>query len=115
VASPHVAEAARDCELLIHEAVNTRLMRNAIALPRDLANEVDARRGEGVIYREVDTIGVARMAAKAGAARLVLSQVTAGPDESASRSAVHLGHERALHRPDRAGVGLAALRPLVSL
>jgi ribonuclease Z len=75
VASPLVAEAARGCDLLIHEAVNTRLMRNAIAALRDLGNEVDARRAEGVIGYHADTIGVAKVAAEAGAGRLVLSHL----------------------------------------
>jgi len=82
VASPLVAEAARDCDLLVHEAVNTRLMRNAIAALRDLGNEVDARRAEGVIGYHADTIGVAKVAAEAAAVRLVLSHVipaTANP------------------------------------
>jgi len=75
VASPRVVEAARGCDLLIHEAVNTRLMRNAIAALRDLGNEVDARRAEGVIGYDADTIGVARVAAEAGVGRLVLSHL----------------------------------------
>jgi ribonuclease Z len=75
VASPLVAEAARDCDLLVHEAVNTRLMRNVIAALRDLGNEMDARRAEGVIGYHADTIGVAKVAAEAGAGRLVLAHL----------------------------------------
>jgi ribonuclease Z len=75
VASPLVAEAARGCDLLVHEAVNTRLMGNAIAALRDLGNEVDARRAEGVIGYHADTIGVAKVAAQAAAGRLVLSHL----------------------------------------
>ncbi len=79
VASPLVADAARDCDLLVHEAVNTRLMENAITVLRELGNEVDARRTEGVIRYHADTIGVAKIAAEAGAAKLVLSHVIPGP------------------------------------
>jgi len=79
VASPLVAEAARDCDLLIHEAVNVRMMRNAITAFRGLGNEVDARRAEGVLRYHADTIAVAKVAAEAGAARLVLSHVIPGP------------------------------------
>jgi len=79
VASPLVVEAARGCDMLVHEAVNTRLMRNAIAALRDLGNEVDARRAEGVLRYHADTIAVAKVAAEAGAARLVLSHVIPGP------------------------------------
>lgn len=75
VASPRVAEAAQGCDLLVHEAVNTRLMGSAIAALRDLGNEVDARRAEGVIGYHADTIGVAKVAAAAGAGRLVLSHL----------------------------------------
>jgi ribonuclease Z len=75
VASPLVAEAARGCDLLIHEAVNVRLMANAIAALRDLGNEVDAKRAEGVIRYHADTIGVAKVAAEAKAGKLVLSHV----------------------------------------
>lgn len=75
VASPLVAAAAKDCDLLIHEAVNIRMMRNAIAAMRRLGNEVDARRAEGVIGYHADTLGVARIAAQAGAAHLVLSHI----------------------------------------
>jgi ribonuclease Z len=79
VASPLVAEAARDCDLLVHEAVNTRLMRSAIAVLRELGNEVAARRAAGVIRYHADTIGVAKVAAQARAGRLVLSHVIPGP------------------------------------
>ena len=79
VASKRVAEAARACDLLIHEAVNVRLMQNAIAVLRELGNEVDARRADGVRRYHADTLGVARVAAEAGAARLVLSHVIPGP------------------------------------
>lgn len=75
VASPLVAEAARDCDLLVHEAVNLRLMRNAIAALRDLGDEADARRAEGVLGYHADTLGVAKVAADAGAGRLVLSHL----------------------------------------
>ncbi len=75
VASPLVAEAARDCDLLVHEAVNTRLMHSAIAALRELGNETAARRAEGVIGYHADTIGVARVAAEAGARRLVLAHL----------------------------------------
>jgi ribonuclease Z len=75
VASPLVANAARGCDMLVHEAVNSRLMRNAIAALRDLDNEVDARRAEGVIGYHADTIGVAKVAARAGAGALVLSHL----------------------------------------
>jgi ribonuclease Z len=75
VASPLVAEAARGCDLLVHEAVNTRLMLNVIAALRDLGNEMDARRAEGVIGYHADTIGVARVAAAAGARKLVLAHL----------------------------------------
>lgn len=78
VASPLVAEAARGCDLLVHEAVNVGLMRNAIAVLREMGNEVDARRAEGVVRYHADTIGVAQVAAEAGAARLVLSHVIPG-------------------------------------
>ncbi len=79
VVSPLVADAARDCDLLVHEAVNTRLMRNAITVLREMGNEIDARRTEGVIRYHADTIGVAKIAAEAGAAKLVLSHVIPGP------------------------------------
>jgi ribonuclease Z len=79
VASPLVARAARDCDLLVHEAVNLRLMHDAIAVLREMGNEVDARRAEGVLRYHADTLGVARVAAEAGAARLVLSHVIPGP------------------------------------
>jgi ribonuclease Z len=75
VASPLVADAARGCDLLVHEAVNVRLMQSAIAALRDLGREEDARRAEGVLGYHADTIGVARVAAEAGAGRLVLSHL----------------------------------------
>lgn len=75
VASPLVAAAARGCDLLIHEAINVRLMRNAVAVLRELGNEGDARRAEGVIGYHADTLGVARIAAQAGVGKLVLSHV----------------------------------------
>ena len=75
VASPLVAAAAQGCDLLIHEAINLRLMRNAIAALRKLGNEVDARRAEGVIGYHADTLGVARVAQQAGCAHLVLSHI----------------------------------------
>jgi ribonuclease Z len=70
-----VAEAARGCDLLIHEAINVRLMSNAIAALLDLGNEVDAKRAEGVIRYHADTIGVAKVAAEANAGKLVLSHI----------------------------------------
>jgi ribonuclease Z len=75
VASPLVAAAAQDCDLLIHEALNIRLMSNAIAALRELGDEVDAQRAQGVIRYHADTLGVARIAAQANAAKLVLSHV----------------------------------------
>ena len=75
VASPLVVDAARGCDLLVHEAVNVRLMRSAIAVLRDLGHEEDARRAEGVIGYHADTIGVARVAAEADAGRLVLAHL----------------------------------------
>lgn len=75
VASPLVAEAARGADLLVHEAVNTRLMQNAIAVLREMGNEVNARRAEGVIGYHADTIGVAKVAAEAGVGRLVLAHL----------------------------------------
>jgi len=75
VASPLVAAAAQDCDLLIHEALNIRLMNNAIAALRNLGNEVDAQRAQGVIRYHADTLGVAKIAAQANAAKLVLSHV----------------------------------------
>lgn len=75
LASPLVAAAARDSDLLVHEAVNTRMMRNAIAALRDLGSEVDARRAEGVIGYHADTIGVAKVAAEAAVGRLVLTHL----------------------------------------
>lgn len=79
VASPLVAEAARDCDLLIHEAVNVRLMRNAIAVLRGLGQEVEARRAQGVIGYHAETVGVAKVAAKARVGKLVLSHLIPGP------------------------------------
>jgi ribonuclease Z len=75
LASPLVAEAARGSDLLIHEALNTRLMGNAVAALRDLGNEVDARRAQGVMSYHADTIAVARIAAQANTGMLVLSHV----------------------------------------
>jgi ribonuclease Z len=75
VASPLVAAAAQGCDLLIHEALNLRLMQNAIVALRDLGNEVDARRAEGVIGYHADTLAVARIAAEANAGKLVLAHV----------------------------------------
>jgi ribonuclease Z len=75
VASPLVSAAAQDCDLLIHEALNIRLMSNAIAALRDLGNEVDAQRAQGVMRYHADTLDVARIAAQANAAKLVLSHV----------------------------------------
>jgi ribonuclease Z len=75
VASPLVAEAARDCDLLVHEAVNIGLMRNAITVLREMGNDVDARRAEGVITYHADTMGVAKVAAQARAGKLVLSHL----------------------------------------
>lgn len=109
VASPLVVEAARGCDLLIHEAVNVRMMRNAIAALRDLGHEVDARRAEGVLRYHADTIAVAKAAAEAGVARLVLSHVIPGPDEPAARAALPLGHASLLRRPHRGGLGRPAL------
>jgi ribonuclease Z len=75
VVSPLVAEAARGCDLLVHEAVNVRLMRSAIGVLRDLGNESDAARAEGVLRYHADTIGVAKIAEEAGVGRLVLSHL----------------------------------------
>jgi ribonuclease Z len=75
VASPLVAAAARGCDLLIHEAVNIRIMRQAIAALRNLGNEVDAKRAEGVIGYHADTLGVAGVAEAAGCKRLALSHI----------------------------------------
>jgi ribonuclease Z len=75
VASPLVVAAAQGCDLLIHEALNTRLMGNAVVALRDLGNEVDAQRAEGVIRYHADTLGVAKVAAEANAAKLVLSHI----------------------------------------
>lgn len=75
VASPLVAAAAKDCDLLIHEAVNVRMMHNAIAALRNIGDEIGARRAEGVIGYHADTLGVARIAEQAGADRLVLSHI----------------------------------------
>lgn len=75
VASPLVVAAARNCDLLIHEAVNVRLMRNVVAALRNMGNESEARRAEGVIGYHADTLGVARVAQQAGAAKLVLSHI----------------------------------------
>jgi ribonuclease Z len=50
-------------------------MLNAIAALRDLGNEVDARRAEGVVRYHASTIEVAKVAAKAAAGRLVLSHL----------------------------------------
>ncbi len=75
VASPLVAAAAQNCDLLIHEALNRRLMGNAVVALRDLGNEVDAQRAEGVMGYHADTLAVARIAAEASAAKLVLSHI----------------------------------------
>jgi ribonuclease Z len=80
VASPLVAEAARGADLLIHEAVNVRMMENAIAALEDVGNDGDAFRARGVIGYHADTLGVARIAAEAGVGRLVLSHVIPATD-----------------------------------
>lgn len=75
VASPLVARAAMGCDLLIHEAVNVEMMKNAIAALEDVGNQGDAFRARGVIGYHADTIGVARIAAEANVGRLVLSHI----------------------------------------
>jgi ribonuclease Z len=50
-------------------------MGNAVVALRDLGNEVDAQRAEGVIRYHADTLGVAKVAAEANAAKLVLSHI----------------------------------------
>ena len=80
VASPLVAEAARGCDLLIHEALNVELMENAAAALDSLGDASNAVRARGVIGYHADTLGVARVAAEAGVGRLVLSHVIPATD-----------------------------------
>ena len=80
VASPLVVEAARGADLLIHEAVNVRMMENAIAALDAVGNESDAFRARGVIGYHAETLEVARVAAEAGVGRLVLSHVIPAAD-----------------------------------
>lgn len=75
VASTLVEQAAKDCDLLVHEAVNVQMMENAILALEETGHHGDAFRARGVINYHADTLAVARLAEAAGVGRLVLSHI----------------------------------------
>ncbi|MBW2314045.1 MAG: MBL fold metallo-hydrolase [Deltaproteobacteria bacterium] len=99
VASPLVAAAARDCDLLIHEALNIELIENAVVALRDAGKEGDAFRARGVIGYHADTIGVARVAAEANVGRLVLSHVIPATDNPILNRLFVRGMKEHFHGP----------------
>ncbi|MEN0060641.1 MAG: MBL fold metallo-hydrolase [Myxococcota bacterium] len=80
IVSPKTMAAAQGCDLLVHEAVNVRLMTNAATVLREMGQPAEADRVEGVIRYHADTLGVAKLATEADVAQLVLSHII--PDAS---------------------------------
>ncbi len=78
-ATPLMVDAARDADLLIHEAVNTTMM-NAAAIGLEEGNRpVEAARARGVVDYHADTLALADMAQEAGVRHLVLSHLIPVP------------------------------------
>jgi ribonuclease Z len=78
-ASPLMVEAARGADLLVHEAVNTRMVLNgAIGIER-AGRPVEAARARAIIDYHADTLEVARVAAEAGVAHLLLTHLIPVP------------------------------------
>lgn len=77
--TPLMDAAASGADLLIHEAVNTRMMRNAaVALDR-AGLPTEAARARGVVAYHAGTLDVADIAETAGVGHLVLSHLLPVP------------------------------------
>jgi ribonuclease Z len=75
VATPRVAKAAAGCDVLVHEAINSEMIRGAAAVLRDNGSIELATRAERLIDYHADTIATARIAAEAGVRKLILTHL----------------------------------------
>ncbi len=75
VATPRVAKAAAGCDVLVHEVINSKMIRSAAAVLRDPGNPAMATRAERLIDYHADTIETARIAAEAGVGKLILTHL----------------------------------------
>jgi ribonuclease Z len=78
-ASPLMVEAARGADLLVHEALNARMVRNGALGMERAGRPVEARRARAIIDYHADTLEVARVAAEAGVEHLVLTHLIPVP------------------------------------
>ena len=79
IATPRMVPAAMNVDLLIHEAMNMRVMSNAVIALRDLGNQVESDRAQAVMSYHADTIELAKIAAQAKVGKLVLTHVIPAP------------------------------------
>ena len=79
IATPRMIPAAMNADLLIHEAMNMRVMGNAVIALRDLGNEVESDRAQAVMSYHTDTIALAKIAAQAKVGKLVLNHLIPAP------------------------------------
>lgn len=86
VATPLMIEAARDADLLIHEAVNsTMVTQGAIGMER-AGRPVEADRARAVVGYHADTIELAKIAEQAGVEHLVLTHLIPVPPNRVAES-----------------------------
>lgn len=78
-ATPLMVQAAKDADILIHEVVNARMMRNA-AVGLDRAGlPTEAARARGIVAYHADTLEVADIGRVADVGHLVLSHLLPAP------------------------------------
>jgi ribonuclease Z len=85
IATPLMVNAAKDVDVLFHEAMNTRMMENAAKAFEELDRPGDARRVRGVINYHSDTLEVAKIATEAKVKKLVLTHLDPGPPNAVAK------------------------------
>ncbi len=85
VATPLILEAAENADLLIHEAINTRMVMNAVTALEEVGLPVEADRARAIIGYHADTIELAKIAEQANVRKLVLTHLIPVPPNGPAR------------------------------
>mgnify|MGYP002623836510 CR=1 FL=1 len=95
VVTPLMLEPARGADVLVHEAINVRMIENAAAALESAGLPVEADRARGIIGYHADTIELARLAEETGVKLLVLTHLIPGPPNAVAKWMFTLGRSDA--------------------
>jgi len=89
--------ALRNTDIVIHEAVNGRLIRRAASVMRKMGKNVEADHAEKILEYHADTLELAKLADKVGVKHLVLTHLTPEPGGVVTRMLFLQGMEDVYH------------------